>query len=182
MILTDRRRMLSQLQPSTLLRTNGKPFIDAAVLRLVMSEVEEGRPGILQPRRAMPAILALSEEADSPLLAHDLVITSCIKYNADPDYSLCGVYRATCGAARVIVKLFNEEFDWDKIDWESAHYDELLYTGCPELDAVHEIRSYRRMRALQGSVVPYSLGFYKVGGRLPELGPIQTIFRRTLRL
>lgn len=95
---------------------------------------------------------------------HDLVIKSCIKYSNDPDYTMCAVYEATCGTAAVIVKLFIEEIDWPNVDWTSGKYDkrEMIYVVCPEFSIVNEIRSYRLLRPAQGSIVPYSLGFYRV--------------------
>lgn len=156
---------MDELKRGTILAWRDPPCVNADSVQSVQADAAGGMPGVLQPRRAFPDALTASQEGNALRPRQDLVISSCISYNTDPDYTLCGVYEATSGAARVIVKLFIDVVDWDAVDWDSTYYDQFTYTGCPELDAVHEVRSYRRMRALQGSIVPYSLGFYKVSCR-----------------
>lgn len=145
--------MLGYIRSETSLRwKNEKPFIDADSVLAVLEDARQDAPGILQPRRPFPDVLTVAETGDGlPRPREDLVIRECISYLDDPDRSMAGVYVATCGSSRVVVKLFIEEIDWPNIDWESNEYDkfEMHYVVCPEYDVVNEVRSYRLLRPAQ---------------------------------
>lgn len=165
--------MLSYLDSGTILPLKGAtPFINADSVRSVLEDVRRGAPGILQPRRPLPDVLEAETSNGWPRPREDLVIRTCITYSSDDEgRPRSGVYQATCGSTWVIIKLFMREIDWPSVDWTSERYDnfDIIYDDCPERELVNEVRSYELLGKAQGSIVPYSLGFYKVTPLLKDV-------------
>jgi hypothetical protein len=137
------------LKTGQLLDWSDAPFLNAQSVHAVYTFPPTG---ILHASRPFKPVLNVLEASVKPAIA-SLDLLECLHRN---DESYRAVWLATAGGHIVCVKFFCEYAFYGDEDWQRA--------DCISKDSeiAREAAAYGKLQKAQGSIIPWSYGFYKV--------------------